>query len=73
MVARDIGRKRYSTRETDITDHVIVGFERHAAPAKAHPQVADQVEDVALRRQADGWVNTRVKWNGCAPLFARGR
>jgi hypothetical protein len=47
VVARDIGRKRYSTRETDMTEHVIVELERYAALAKAHPQVAHYVEDPA--------------------------
>jgi hypothetical protein len=37
-------RKQYSARETDIAEHVIVEFERHAALAAAHPQVAELEE-----------------------------
>ena len=45
--ARHRQKAIFHARETDITEHVIVGFERHAAPAKAHTQVANQVEESA--------------------------
>ena len=45
--ARHRQKAIFHARETDITEHVIVEFERHAALAKAHPQVAHHVEEPA--------------------------
>jgi hypothetical protein len=45
--ARHKQKAIFHARETDITEHVIVEFERHAAFAKAHPQIAHHVEEPA--------------------------